>query len=85
MSFRSHMDAALAEARAAVDECAEDVREAQAALQDARQAEETIDELRAQEKEAHKQAQKRAEVAFFYEQAVMRHARSSPSSPMSNL
>lgn len=84
-AFRENARQSVADARAAVEECRERVREAEEKLHETRQDEEAFVELRDQKKEQHDREQAKAEVAFFDEQAVLRHARSSSTSLMQDL
>lgn len=84
-AFREDARQSVVEAREAVKECRQRVDEARVELQEARQAEESFEELRDQEKEQYDREQAKAEVAFFDEQAVLRHARSSHTSLMQGL
>jgi flagellar FliJ protein len=76
-AFREDARQSVADAQAAVEECRQRVEKARAELQEARQAKESFEELRDQEKEQYDREQAKAEIAFFDEQAVLRHARSS--------
>jgi flagellar export protein FliJ len=76
-AFREDARQSVADARAAVKECRQRVEDARAELQEARQGKDAFEELRDQEKEQHDREQTKAEIAFFDEQAVLRHARSS--------
>lgn len=84
-AFREDARQSVAEARAAVKACRQRVEEARAELQEARQSKEAFEELRDQEKETYDREQTKEEIAFFDEQAVLRHARSNPMSLMQGL
>lgn len=79
-AFREAARQSVADARAAVKERRQRVEEARAELQEARQAEDAFEELRDQEKEQHDREQTKAEIAFYDEQAVIRHARTGSMS-----
>ena len=74
-AFRREARRKVEEIRGAVEACRERVERARADLQERRRAEEALDELRSQEKEQHDREQKKADEAFFDEQAVLRHER----------
>jgi len=84
-AFREDARQSVVKARAAVEEAQRRVEETRAELQEARHAEEAFEELRDQEKDEFDQEQTKAEIAFFDEQAVQRHARNGGSSPLQGL
>jgi flagellar FliJ protein len=84
-AYREDARQSVTEARAAVEEAQQRVEEARTELQEARQAEEAFEELRDQEKGKFDREQTKAEIAFFDEQAVLRHARGNRSSLMQGL
>lgn len=79
-AFREDARQAVAEARTAVEAAQERVDEARSELQEARKKKKAFEELRDQERQVFDQEQKEAEIAFFDEQAVSRHARDHDSS-----
>ena len=78
-AFREDARQSVLNARAAVKDARQRVEEARAEVQEARHAEEAFEELRDQEKNAFDEEQEKAEIAFFDEQAVLRHTRNSHS------
>lgn len=84
-AFREDARQSVRRARTAVEEARQRVEEARADLQQARESKEAFEELREQEKDVFDQEQEKAEIAFFDEQAVSRHARDNDSSLMGGI
>ncbi|PSQ75706.1 MAG: flagellar export protein FliJ [Bacteroidetes bacterium QH_7_62_13] len=84
-AFRERARRQVAEAETAVEDARQRVDEARSDFQEARQKKKAFEELRDKEKAMFDLEQEKAEIAFFDEQAVSRHARDDDSSLMGDL
>jgi flagellar FliJ protein len=84
-ALREDARQAVGEAQAAVEEAQKRVREARSRFQKARKEQRILEKLREQEKGKFDREQKKAEIEFFDEQAVSRHARNDDSSLMGGI